>query len=171
MPSRWFVAIAVIVAGVIVIGLSVRRGPVTAHISGDLATDLAETLHQAAPDVVFVSHPTDARIAVIAVNDWEKLAFVPGALLACGDDCRPSIGNTIVRIVRVTPFGVRKHVFVNIRPFLSDVEPDRFVLSPEGRTCLGLILALETSAIRPDSWSSGCVPESGVVFLLKLGVS
>ena len=139
-----------VVVLVTIVAIFQTRGGTGVHISGDLAADLRAALENALPGFDDASAPDAARLEVIAVTEWSKLAFVPGALPACGAPCSPESPLRLVRVIWLAPGGSRKQVFLNIEPALA---PDAtasgtFALSRDGAACLGRVLASEAQQLR-----------------------
>ena len=95
------------------------RGGTGVHISGDLAADLRASLESALPGLDDARAPDAARLEVIAVTEWSKLAFVPDALRACGAPCSPESPLRLVRVINLAPGRSRKQVFLNIEAALD----------------------------------------------------
>ena len=128
------------------------RGGTGVHISGDLAADLRASLQSALPGLDDATAPDAARLEVIAVTEWSKLAFVPDALRACGAPCSPESPLRLVRVINLAPGGSRKQVLLNIEAALDAkaTQSGTFALSSDGAACLGRVLASEAQHIRGD---------------------
>jgi hypothetical protein len=156
---RLWLPLLVLVTIVAVFRAGSREG---VHISGDLAGDLVAALAGQLPDTVFAPAPNGAQIEIIAVTDWAKLAFVEGARAACGVDCSPESANFLVRVIRLTPGGPRKLIFLNIDPALSAeaIEAGIFAFSEQGLKCMGAVLAAEIQSLRGGGNDAGCIGQS-----------
>ena len=142
----------------------------TVNFSGDLAPDLQTIVGRTVADAAFTTDFSGAKITVISVTDWDKLAFVPGAIEACGDDCRNSGPNLLVRVINVTISGVRKQVFLNVASFLEDTDANVFSLSDHGIACLEQGLAIELTSLSGGDWPADCLKKESAITRWKPGL-
>ena len=149
----------VVLLAVVLTAYAFTKGRSGAHVSGDLAADIGAALIRETGPVI-VADSENAQLEVVAVTEWSKLSFVPGAVDLCGEACSPESAMRLVRVIRIAIGGSRKTIFVNLQPVLSSdpKHEDIFALSPDGATCLGRTLAGELSALKGEKERSDCYP-------------
>lgn len=159
---RWIGAfLAIGLAGFLLLD----RGKPLVHISGDLAFEVTDRLLTQSAEISVTQDPDEAKVVFIAVTDWEKLAFVPGA------DCGPPCDAENVRVVRIldlTLTGFRKTIYVNIGDFLSDMDREVFAFSDQGLACILIGYAAELGSLRQARWPDSCVAAESVASKVRL---
>jgi hypothetical protein len=107
---------------------------------------------------------SSAALVVVAVNGWDKLAFISDMQALCGADCAGEAA--MVRAVRLRPGGSRKVVFVNLAALpRADEEPDF--------ACLAAALAPERRRLTGPAAGPACAPgfaAQGTRWLLPFGL-
>lgn len=166
---RRFLWIAALFALLIVAWTFATR-ETTVHFSGDLAQELQKALLRTAPQTATTNTLAQARIEFVSVTDWEKLAFVPGATDACGPGCMNPGAVSLVRVLKMSPRGVRKQVFINIARFLDTEIAEVFTLSQDGRRCLVQGLAIEATSLLGADWPDHCLPKESAITRWKAGL-
>ena len=147
MTRRIIGATLVVVLLVLLAGFLSQRiysDQVKIHLSGDLAADLGSELALLIPASALVADAGAARVKVILVTDWEKLAFVPGAQSICSDACAPENGVEAVSILQPGLGHSEKHLIVMIDRFLGEpTGQETFAFSSSGTRCLSASIARE----------------------------
>ena len=113
------------------------------HIVGDLASDVISAVSE--QGVPVAAKASQAGVEVILLTDWEKIAFVPGALDLCGSGCFENSEN-FVRIHRLGLSGYRRTFLINISGYLDEGVAGIFAFDAQGLACLSLRIQSELTS-------------------------